>query len=157
MINILLCGNKKVFDGAITQLLSIVNRTKEPISYYIFTMDVTRINKDYVKITDHQIELLRKIAISRNQKSSVKLFDVTDVYEEEFKECVNESAYCTPYTLLRLLADKVDEIPDKILYLDADIMANADISELYNININDYEFAAVREKYGSWLISCFTS
>ena len=71
MINILLCGNKKVFDGAITQLLSIVNRTKEPISYYIFTMDVTRINKDYVKITDHQIELLRKIAISRNQKSSV--------------------------------------------------------------------------------------
>ena len=123
MINILLCGNKKVFDGAITQLLSIVNRTKEPINYYIFTMDVTRIKEDYVKITDHQIELLRKIATSRNQKSSVKLFDVTDIYEEEFKECVNESAYCTPYTLLRLLADKVDEIPDKILYLDADIMA----------------------------------
>ena len=55
MINILLCGNKKVFDGAITQLLSIVNRTKEPINYYIFTMDVTRIKEDYVKITDHQI------------------------------------------------------------------------------------------------------
>ena len=89
MINILLCGNKKVFDGAITQLLSIVNRTKEPINYYIFTMDVTRIKEDYVKITDHQIELLRKIATSRNQKSSVKLFDVTDIYEEEFKECVN--------------------------------------------------------------------
>ena len=86
MINILLCGNKKVFDGAITQLLSIVNRTKEPINYYIFTMDVTRIKEDYVKITDHQIELLRKIATSRNQKSSVKLFDVTDIYEEEFKE-----------------------------------------------------------------------
>ena len=66
MINILLCGNKKVFDGAITQLLSIVNRTKEPINYYIFTMDVTRIKEDYVKITDHQIELLRKIATSRN-------------------------------------------------------------------------------------------
>ena len=153
MINILLCGNKKVFDGAITQLLSIVNRTKEPINYYIFTMDVTRIKEDYVKITDNQIELLKKIATSRNQKSNVKLFDVTDLYEQEFKECVNENAYCTPYTLLRLLADKVDEIPDKILYLDADVMANSDISELYNIDVSEYEFAAVKEKYGSWLIA----
>ena len=29
MINILLCGNKKVFDGALTELLSITNKTKE--------------------------------------------------------------------------------------------------------------------------------
>ena len=27
MINLLLCGNKKVFDGALTQLISITNRT----------------------------------------------------------------------------------------------------------------------------------
>ena len=32
-------------------------------------------------------------------------------------------------------------------------MANSDISELYNIDVSNYEFAAVREKYGSWLIS----
>ena len=28
MINILLCGNKKVFDGTLTELISITNRTK---------------------------------------------------------------------------------------------------------------------------------
>ena len=31
MINLLLCGNKKVFDGALTLCLSIMRRTKEPI------------------------------------------------------------------------------------------------------------------------------
>ena len=29
MINILLCGNIKVFDGALTELISITNKTKE--------------------------------------------------------------------------------------------------------------------------------
>ena len=60
----------------------------------------------------------------------------------------NESAYCTPYTLLRLLADLVDDMPDKLLYLDIDMMLAGDISELYNIDIEDYEYAAVKEKYG---------
>ena len=46
MINILLCGNKKVFDGALTELISITNRTEETIRCYIFTMDVSRIKED---------------------------------------------------------------------------------------------------------------
>ena len=32
MINLLLCGNKKVFDGALTQLISITNRTNEVVA-----------------------------------------------------------------------------------------------------------------------------
>ena len=32
------------------------------------------------------------------------------------------------------------------------MMAGDDISELYNIDISEYEYAAVREKYGRWLI-----
>ena len=43
MINLLLCGNQKVFDGALTQLISITNRTTETIKCYIFTMDVSKI------------------------------------------------------------------------------------------------------------------
>ena len=33
-MNLLLCGNKKVFDGVLTQLISITNRTKESINEY---------------------------------------------------------------------------------------------------------------------------
>ena len=43
-------------------------------------------------------------------------------------------------------------MPDKLLYLDIDMMANDDISKLYNIDISDYEYAAVKEKYGSILL-----
>ena len=41
---------------------------------------------------------------------------------------------------------------DKLLYLDIDMMAGDDISKLYNIDISDYEYAAVKEKYGCWII-----
>ncbi len=152
MIELLLCGNEKVFDGALTELISITNRTKEPITCYIFTANLTRIKPEYTEIKDEQIEFLDRVVKSKNSENRVIKVDVTEIYEKEFKNCVNEDAYCTPYTLLRLLADLVPNIPDKLLYLDIDMMAGGDISELYNTDIEDYEYAAVREKYGSKLI-----
>lgn len=148
MINILLCGNKKVFDGALSELISITNKTKEPINCYIFTMNLTRVKKEYVSIEDEQIEFLNRVVKTKNKENKVTKVDVTDIYEKEFGNCKNENAYCTPYTLLRLLADLVDGMPDKLLYLDIDMMADDDISKLYNIDVLDYEYAAVREKYG---------
>lgn len=152
MINILLCGNQKVFDGALTELISITNKTKETIKCYIFTMDVSRIKPEYTCITDEQVEFLNKVVKSKKEENQVIKLDITNLYEEEFGNCKNETAYCTPYTLLRLLADLVPEMPDKILYLDIDMMAGDDISKLYNIDVSEYEYAAVREKYGSIFI-----
>ena len=43
-------------------------------------------------------------------------------------------------------------MPEKLLYLDIDMMAAKDIAELYNTNIEEYEYAAVKEKYGSKII-----
>lgn len=152
MVNILLCGNKKVFDGALTQLISMTNRTKEDITCYIFTMDVSRINPDYVSITDEQAKFLDQVVKSKNENNRVIKVDVTDIYEKQFARCKNENAYCTPYTLLRLLADLVPDMPSKLLYLDIDMMIGDDIGKLYNIDVSDYEYAAVKEKYGCWLI-----
>lgn len=152
MVNILLCGNKKVFDGALTQLISMTNRTKEDICCYIFTMDVSRLNQDFTCITDEQIDFLDQVVRLKNKNNLVKKIDVTKIYEKEFANCANENAYCTPYTLLRLLADLVPEMPSKLLYLDIDIMIGDDIAKLYNIDISNYEYAAVKEKYGCWLI-----
>lgn len=153
MINILLCGNKRVFDGALSELISITNKTKETIHCYIFTMDVSRIKKDYVCITDEQVEFLNEVVKAKKSDNEVTKIDVTKLYETEFGNCKNENAYCTPYTLLRLLADMVEQIPDKILYLDIDMMADGDIATLYDTDISDYEYAAVKEKYGSLFIA----
>lgn len=152
MVNILLCGNKKVFDGALTQLLSMTNRTQETIHGFIMTMDLTRVREDFTAITDEQIDFLNSVIRKKNPENLVEKLDVTDLYEQEFYKCVNETAYCTPYTLLRLLADMVPGIPDKLLYLDIDIMIANDIRELWEIDVTDCEYAAVKEKYGCWLI-----
>lgn len=152
MVNILLCGNEKVFDGALTQLISMTNRTKEAVHVFVMTMELTRVRQDFTAITDMQIDFLNSVIRKKSPGSLVEKLDVTALYEQEFHECVNETAYCTPYTLLRLLADLIPQIPDKLLYLDIDIMIANDIKQLWNIDVTDYEFAAVKEKYGCWLI-----
>lgn len=152
MINILLCGNYKVFDGALSELLSITNRTKESITCYIFTADVSRINPAYIPMTDAQVDFLNEVVKSKNVGNQIIKIDVSQLYEEEFLNSPNESAYCTPYTLLRLLADKVEGMPDKLLYLDIDMMFADDIIKLYETDITGFEYAAVKEKYGCWFI-----
>lgn len=152
MIHLLLCGNKKVFDGALSELISITNKTQEPINCYIFTMNLERIDEKYKAIEQKQIDFLNEVIKSKNKENNITRIDVTDIYEKEFHKCVNESAYCTPYTLIRLFADMIPNIPDKLLYLDIDIMVNGDILNLYNTDIEQYEYAAVKEKYGSKLI-----
>lgn len=152
MINILLCGNRKVFDGALTQLISMTNRTKEQIHVFLMTMDLQRVNSDFKGITEEQVQFLNRVLSNKSPGSLAERLDVTELYEREFGRCVNEGAYCTPYTLLRLLADLVPGIPDKLLYLDIDIMIAGDIKQLFDIDVSDYEYAAVKEKYGCWLI-----
>lgn len=152
MINILLCGNEKVFDGALTELISITKKTKEAINCYLFTMDATNLKPEYTAISDKQAEFLDEVVKHKNKENKVIKIDVTNLYKREFSGSENENAYCTPYTLLRLLADFIPEIPDKLLYLDIDMMAGGDISKLYNIDISEYEYAAVKEKYGCWII-----
>ena len=52
MVNVLFCGNDKVFDGMLTCALSILKRTasKEPFTFYVFTMDVSHIKDTYLPV-----------------------------------------------------------------------------------------------------------
>ena len=155
MVNILFCGNKGVFDGVLTTSLSIMMRTKskESFSFYIFTMDKTDIKDSYLPITEEQIDIFDDTIKKFNPENTVRLFDVTELYDKEFKGCPNESAYCSPYTLIRLLANLIPEMPDKLLYLDCDLMFNRDIHLLYDYDISAYEFAASNDHYGKYLIN----
>ncbi|MBE5963513.1 MAG: lipopolysaccharide biosynthesis protein [Lachnospira sp.] len=155
MINILFSGNSKVVDGVITCMLSIFKRsdTKEAFRFYIYTMDITRIKPEYTSITKEEVAYLDSIAKSYNSDNEVIRVDVTDIYEKEFAYCPNEMAYCSPYTLLRLFADIVPDMPDKLLYLDIDLLFNRDIRLLYDIDVEGYEYAAARDHYGKYLIN----
>lgn len=154
MINLLFSGNGKVFDGVLSCMLSIFKRTKtkEPFRIFVYTMDVTRMKPEYTAISEKMITFLDKVAKQYNSNNSVIRVDVTALYEKEFAHCPNEDAYCSPYTLLRLFADEVPDMPDKILYLDVDILFNRDICLLYDTDVSDVEYAAARDHYGKYLI-----
>ena len=153
-INILFSGNDKVFDGVLTCMLSAFKRTKDkrPFHIYIMTMDVSHIKPEYVPISQEKCDFLDKEAKRYNPLNKVIRLDVSDLYEKEFAGSPNEQCYCSPYTLLRLFMDMIEDAPDKWLYLDVDIMFNRDIALLYDTDIKGYEYAAARDHYGKYLI-----
>ena len=154
MINIMFCGNHGVFDGMLTCALSIFRRSElnEGINFYLLTMDVSHLNPKFTPITEKQVAFFEKVIKKENPENNVIVHDVTDLYMEEFNGCPNEGAYCSPYTLIRLLADRIEGLPDKILYLDVDVMFNRDIRLLWDIDVSDVEYAAARDHYGKFLL-----
>ncbi|MBR4966487.1 MAG: hypothetical protein IKY53_08330 [Lachnospiraceae bacterium] len=155
MIHILFSGNDKVVDGVMTCMLSILKRTqtKEPFCFYIFTMDATNIKKEYKPISDAMVAFLDRMVKEYHPQNCVVKKDVTELYAREFANCPNEQCYCSPYTLLRLFADLVEGMPEKLLYLDVDVMFQHDVRMLYDIDVSKVEYAAANDHYGKYLIN----
>ena len=154
MIDVLFCGNRGIFDGILTAALSIVRRTRseEPFRIHLFTMSLTEIRADYLPLDTDLAEFLQSALRRYNRENEVILHDVTALYREQLRGCPNETAYCSPYTLIRLLADLVlDPECEKLLYLDADVLFNRDVTLLWNTDLTGYEYAAAQDHYGKYL------
>lgn len=152
MVNVMLCGNKKMYDGLLITTLSMIKHSKEAINMYVVTADLRDVNECYIPIEQAQINKLNEIVKKVNQESNVKLIDITEVFRNEMMNTVNMTTHYTPYIFLRLFADKIEEIPNKILYLDTDIVFYKDIKELFDVNVDNYEFAAAKDYFGKWFI-----
>ncbi|MBP5185934.1 MAG: hypothetical protein J6040_02645 [Clostridiales bacterium] len=154
MLNVLFCGNAGVFDGMLTCALSMMMRTdsQEPFHFFVFTMDLTSVKENYIPLKPIQEKIFRETIKRYNEANELTVIDVSGFYKEHFSGCPNETAYCSPYTLIRLFADMVPEIPDKLLYLDADIMFNRDVHLLYDMDVSEVEYAACPDHYGKYLI-----
>lgn len=148
MIPILFAGNEKVFDGMVISSLSIVKHHRGILHIYLFTMDLTDISPDYRPINEEQRQYLEEIYRGVNSESRVYLVDVGEFYRATLLGAKNQDNLYTPYSFLRLFADRVAFLPPKIIYLDTDIVLCGDISQLYNVDLGDAEFAAVRDFYG---------
>ena len=153
MINLLFTGNDKIFEGLSLALISIVKHCKEPLNVVVLTMDLTDMNPNYKGIDKDNIEKIENYIKKVNEKSSIKLIDITELFKEKNKDSVNMNNSYSPYAFLRLLADEVSELGDKVLYLDIDVLANGNIKELYDIDVSNYEYGAVRDYYGKVFIN----
>ena len=115
-------------------------------------MDMTEMKPMYTPINEKQRLCLEKLVKEYNKESEVTLVDVKEIYTRELGGCPNEKAYCSPYTLIRLLADLYEGMPDKFLYLDTDIMFNRDVKLLYDYDIEKYEYAGASDHYGKYIL-----
>lgn len=153
MINLMFCGNDRVIDGMVISLLSIVKYCKKQLNVYVLTMDLTDMNEKYKPINLEHIAILEEIVKKANSKSKIHLIDITEYFKEEMLNSVNIKTHYTPYILVRLFSDKVKELPDKILYLDSDLVIYNNIEPLYNMKIDTYDFAACIDEIGKVFIS----
>ena len=155
MINVLFCGNDKFFDGVLSCVLSILKRTEkqESFTFYIYTLDLSYLDERYMSLQNTQASFLDRVVKEYNSDNKVVLVDVSKIYKEELAGSKNEQSRYSPYSMLRVFADIVDGMPEKLLYLDCDLLFNRDVRLLYNIDLEDYEYAAARDHYGKYLVS----
>ena len=153
MINLMYAGNDNTFNGILISLLSIIKHHKGPLNVIILSMDLTELKPSYKIFSKHHRDIIEKELRKVNEASCVNIVDVKLQYQDSLLNSKNEESCYTPYAMIRLLADRVEGIPDKVLYLDYDTCAYNDIEELWNIDISDYEFAGAKDYYGRFFIN----
>lgn len=144
-MNILFCGDSGVCDGIFLSALSLFKNTREKLHIYILTASVG----ERLAIPQSFAERLRRTADRRRDGSEVTLIDISLMFGG-YLPSANMDTRFTPLCMLRLFADMVPEIPERVLYLDADVMCRADFSEMYYSDISNVEVVGVPDRYGKW-------
>lgn len=148
MIPIFYSGNKKVYEGLLLSVMSLAKYSEEELCVYVLTMDLTFDDPRFEAFTDQQIDLLTKVLQKKNPKSKAIKVDVTEEYKLHLFNGVNHKNGYTPYTLLRLLIDLLPNMPDKAIYIDIDTMSVSNIKQLYDVDVEGYDVAAVKDYMG---------
>lgn len=148
-MNLLYCGDQKTRRGILLSILSILKHDDSPIHVHILTATIPTVNKTYLPILQPFASRLEEVMREVNSESSVVLHDITQLFFAQ-PPSANMKSYFTPCCMLRLYADCVPGMPDKLLYLDYDVLANATLHELWETDITDVEFAGVLDYYGRW-------
>ena len=141
------CGNRRIFGGIFMSVLSVMKNTDAALEVLLLSMDLSDQDPTWLSFTEEQRELLERTLREKNPASSVRIIDVTEYHLKFFGHGKNNKNAYTPYASIRLFLDLL-EVPDKIVYLDADIMCCADVLEYFNIDIEGYEFAATLDIVG---------
>ena len=148
-MNILYCGDANIVDGLYISILSLLKNIKEELNIYVLTVNVNEKNLKINGVSDYSIMFLDKLVKDKNQKSFVKKIDITELFIKELP-VINLKTRFTPCCMLRLFADYLEELPEKILYLDNDVVCRKEFTDFYNQDIENYELCGVLDYYGKW-------
>ncbi len=152
-MNLLYACNDAFFKGIVLSTLSIAKHTSSVLNIYVLTIDLHDVNPKYIPVKEEKSIALEQELKKYNPDSTVTVIDVREQYIELFKGSNVEKNKYSPYAFLRLLSCDVDILPDKVLYIDSDILALKDIKELYDIDITNYDYAMCKDQVGKWFLN----
>lgn len=152
-ISILYAGNRAMAEGIMLSSMSVAKRNPlAKIDIYVLTINLSEFNPSYVPLLEEDVILINQIIKQYNKNANIRLLDKVEVLEENRELFKKLDSHYTPYTLLRLFAHKIKELPNKILYLDCDTMVNNSLEELFSYDITKYAFGAVVDVMGKFWI-----
>lgn len=120
-MNILYCGDGNIEQGLTLSLLSLLEHQREPLQVYVLTAGLSWQGKDYRPISQNSLRTLEQYVQKRSPESSISRFDITDLVLANLPEA-NMGTRFTPCCMLRLYADRIPELPGRLLYLDTDVL-----------------------------------
>ena len=148
-MNLLYCGDEKAEDGILISILSFLKHTEEQLNIYIMTMDLETDEKSFHAISDDAVRFLDRRVKQENPGNSVVKINAGDCFLADLPKA-NMKTRFTPYCMLRLFADEIPGLPDKLLYLDADVICRRDCGKFYHQDISGCELAGILDYYGKW-------
>jgi len=148
-MNVLYCGDKNIEDGLVISVLSLLKNVSEPLHIFVMTMNLTDKTKHILPVSGKTLIYLDDRLKKQNEKSSVVCIDATELFRAE-PPLANMETRFTPCCMLRLYADQVPELPERILYLDNDVVCRKDFGDFYYQELSDCELAGVPDYYGKW-------
>lgn len=134
-VNIAFCINEKYVEQLIVVLWSIMKNltTGRDVNVWIVSSDMSDASKNY----------LRKLRLGFKNLH----LNFLDIDAKELAQLPRTIDYISAETYYRYLLPNLLPNIDKILYMDADIIVNGDISSLYDTDISKYYIAGGYDLY----------
>ncbi len=148
-MNVLYCGDGNIERGLIISVMSLLKNVSDELHVWVLTMEMEFGEKHIAPVREDVISALGEYMKGYNESDSITLIDTTELFKKEVP-AINMDTRFTPCCMLRLFSDEVSEIPDKIIYLDTDVICRLDPGEFYNQDMTGYELAGVLDYYGGW-------
>lgn len=150
-MNILYCGDENIQDGVLISVLSLLEHVREPLHIYLLTAKVQTEARLFRPLPSAFASFLSDLVKQGHPESTACLFDITKDFAD-YLPSANLDTRFTPCCMLRLYADKVQGLPEKLLYLDNDVVCHRDPSDFYYQDLTFWELAGCLDYYGSWFL-----
>lgn len=148
-MDVLFCGDENMADGLLISTLALLKNVSEPLHVHLLTATLRNAQRQFVPLSQHTADFLQGVVAEQDARNTVTRYDITDLVQVT-PPTANRETIFTPYCMLRLYADLVPALPERLLYLDTDVVCRRDPGKFYHQDLTGTQFVGVLDYYGRW-------